>query len=106
MAMNNISQYSRLRFGSPGTIDGIEFWDVLDLPVLPEQSDDISYQVQGGDRIDRLANKFYGDPELWWVIAEANGFEILPTDLNEGEFIRIPSPRFVQQQLFRTAKGS
>lgn len=105
MAMNNITPYSRLRFASPGVIDGIEFWDLLDLPDLPEQADDLSYQVQGGDRIDRLATKFYGDPELWWVIAAANGLEILPTELNEGEFIRIPASRFVTQQLFRSAKG-
>ncbi len=105
MAMNNISQFSRLRFASPGVIDGVEFWDVLDLPELPFQADDISYQVQGGDRMDRLANGFYGDPDLWWVIAHANNLEILPTDLNEGDFLRIPSQRFVQQQLFRNAKG-
>lgn len=100
-----VSQNSRLRFGEVGILDGVEFWDLLDLPDLPEQVDDISYQVQGGDRIDRLANRFYGDSVLWWVIAAANGFEIIPTALNDGAFIRIPSPRFVLQQLFRTAGG-
>jgi len=101
----NVVQNSRLRFADLGVIDGIEFFDLLDLPDLPEQPDDISYQVQGGDRLDRIANTFYGDPILWWVIAAANELEILPTDLNEGDFIRVPSPRFVLQQLFRTAQG-
>lgn len=105
MAMNNITIYSRLRFASPGVIDGIEFWDLLDLPALPEQADDLTYQVQGGDRIDALATRFYGEPELWWVIAAANNLEILPTELNEGDFLRIPASRFILQQLFRTAKG-
>jgi nucleoid-associated protein YgaU len=100
-----VVQNSRLRFADLGLIDGIEFWDVVDLPDLPEQPDDITYQVQSGDRLDRLANRFYGDPVLWWVIAAANDLEILPTDLNDGSFLRIPSPRFVVQQLFRDAKG-
>lgn len=25
-----------------------------------------------GDRLDLLANNFYGDPSLWWIIASAN----------------------------------
>jgi hypothetical protein len=30
-----------------------------------------------GDRFDILANNFYGDPTLWWVIPSCNG---LPGD--------------------------
>lgn len=100
-----VGRYSRLRFAELGIVEGVEFWDVLDLPDLPEQVDDISYQVQGGDRIDRLATQFYGEPNLWWVIAAANDFEDLPTDLNEGDIIRVPAPRFVLQELFNDAKG-
>ena len=29
------------------------------------------------DRMDLLANDFYGDPSLWWVIAMANDIEAL-----------------------------
>jgi hypothetical protein len=100
-----VAKHSRLRFADLGVVDGIEFWDLVDLPEVPGQPDDISYQVQGGDRVDRLATRFYGDPLLWWVIASVNGMEILPTDLNEGDFIRIPAPRFVLQELFKTAGG-
>jgi nucleoid-associated protein YgaU len=105
-AMEGVAQNSRLRFGSPGEVDGIQFWDLLDLPDIPEQPDDLTYRVRGGDRIDLLANVFYGDPILWWVLASANNIEIVPTELNEGSVLRVPSPRFVQLQLFRTAKGS
>jgi hypothetical protein len=96
---------SRLRFADLGTLDGIEFWDLLDLPEIPDQPDDISYQVQGGDRMDRLAARFYGDPVLWWVLAVANEIEIIPTELQEGDFLRIPSPRYVTQELFKSAGG-
>jgi len=91
---------SRLRFGSVQLIDGVEFWDLLQLPDIPIQQDDILYPVQGADRIDSIANAFYGDPILWWVIALANDMDLLPPDLQVGSTIRIPAPRYVLQVLF------
>ena len=84
-------------------MDGVEFWDTAEIPSIPSQTDDLTHVVLGNDRIDLLANRFYGDPVLWWVIAAANNLEILPTDLNEGDTLRIPSPRYVLQELFRKA---
>lgn len=78
---------------------------MLVLDNIPELADDVRYQVIQGDRMDILAYRFYEDAALWWVIAVGNGMELIPTDLNEGEIIRIPSPRFVQQELFLDAKG-
>jgi hypothetical protein len=98
-----IGPNSRLRFGDLRDIDGVEFWGILDLPDIPQQDDDIIYTVQGSDRIDVLAHRHYGDEALWWVIAVANDMEILPTDLNEGEQIRIPSPAYISQLLFTNA---
>ena len=92
---------SRLRFGEKQVIDGVEFWDLLDLPSIPPQPDDIFHTVSGNDRVDTLANRFYEDPGYWWVIAVRNDMEILPTELNSGEEIVIPSPRYVRQVLFK-----
>lgn len=102
-----IKNSSRLRYGEllkSGTT-GIVYWDTLDLPVIPAQPDDILYTVIGTDTIDRLANRFYEDPEFWWVIAVANDMEILPTALNVGDEIRIPSPRYVRSNLFTDTKS-
>lgn len=96
-----VKKHSRLRFTQILTIDGVEFWDMLDLPVIPVQPDDIQYQVQTQDRIDTLAFKFYGDSVLWWVIAYVNGMELVPNDLNVGDNLRIPSPSYVQNTLFK-----
>ena len=43
------------------------------------------------DRFWKLANKYYGDPEYWWVIARYNE---LPTEshLDNGDTIVIPFP--------------
>jgi hypothetical protein len=98
-----VQQGSRLRFGEVVIVDGVEFWDVLDIPEIPEQRDDLVHEVQDFDRIDLLANTHYKDSRKWWVIAVANGMEELPTDLNSGDKIRIPSPRYVDQVLFAKA---
>lgn len=95
-----VKKRSRLNFGNLLSLDGYEFWDLLEPPTIVPQVDDVFYQVKGSDRIDRLAFDFYGDPVLWWVLAVANDLEFLPTQLNEGLVLRIPSPRYVQQVLF------
>lgn len=95
---------SMLRFGSllqaELTSGTVEYWDLINYPDIPEQTDDIEYEVKAGDRIDLLANRFYGKPSYWKVIAVANDMELLPTDLKAHQIIRIPSPRFVRTNLF------
>jgi len=101
----SLSQNSRLRFSQFVNTDGVSFWDLPEFPTIVKQSDDLQYRVVATDRIDTLASKFYGDPVLWWVIAVANDMELLPTDISEGQLIRIPSPRYVSQTLFQKAGG-
>lgn len=55
-----------------------------------------TYLVAEGDRIDRLADRFYGDPELWWVIADANPDVLLPDPLAPGVVLRIPDGRDIR----------
>jgi len=98
-----IKASSPMQFADLVSVDGVEFWDTVDLPEIPEQADDVSYVVTSIDRIDTLAYTFYGDHRLWWVIAVANDMELLPTALSAGNTIRIPSPRFVKTQLFAGA---
>lgn len=95
---------SRLRFSELLIAGGVEFWDFIDFPTVPEQPDDLQYQVTGVDRIDTLASKFYGNPIFWWVIAVANGMELVEVELNVGAVLRIPSPRYVRDILFAKVK--
>lgn len=96
----SIPRRSRLRFKEYLSVNGVEFWELDNLPSVPENSDDVYYQVKDADRVDTLAALFYGDPNMWWVIAEANNLAILPTDLQTGSIIRIPSPTYVSEVLF------
>lgn len=49
------------------------------------------YRVTDAERVDTIANDFYGRPELWWMIADANP-EILDwLELSPGTVIRVPN---------------
>ena len=65
------------------------------VPVLVKQVDaenDIYIFTEFGDRLDLLANQFYDDVTLYWIIAIANPNEVSfgSLFLNEGTQLRIP----------------
>jgi hypothetical protein len=41
--------------------------------------------------LDLLANKYYGDTSLWWIIAVANNINDASFYVTEGLQLRIPS---------------
>lgn len=51
---------------------------------------DFYYTVKPHERIDQLAHKFYGQANLWWVIADFNDL-LFPLVLEEGSTLRLPS---------------
>tara|TARA_Y100001972_G_C7556147_1_gene279408 strand:- start:59 stop:421 length:363 start_codon:yes stop_codon:yes gene_type:complete len=42
-------------------------------PEIPRSFNDTYIYATEGDRFDTLADQFYGDSSLWWVISNANG---------------------------------
>ena len=42
-------------------------------PTIPQTTADTFIITTTSDRLDKLANTFYNDITLWWVIAAANG---------------------------------
>jgi hypothetical protein len=63
-------------------------------PVISRDYSDIYVYTTRGDRYDLLAQSYYTDSSLWWIIARANTSTNLPDSLfpNVGDQIRIPSP--------------
>jgi hypothetical protein len=47
------------------------------------------YTWEFGDRLDRIANKYYQDDQYWWVIALVNAISY-PLGIKVGTVIRIP----------------
>ena len=98
----SVARKSRLRFKEFVSVKGVEFWELDNLPTVPLSSADTYYRVDTQDRMDLPATAYYGDPNFWWVIAEANNLD-LPTDLQPGSIIRIPSPDYVRNSMFSAA---
>ena len=77
--------------GTQTTLNGrVGYLPVL-YPSVTLSNDDYYIITRDQDRMDLLANDFYGDPTLWWVIAMAND---LPGDSMFpplGFQLRIPS---------------
>mgnify|MGYP003122921471 FL=1 len=83
-------RYSRI----PTTTDlkGNRMYKTVRYPEIPRTFNDIYIYTTIGDRFDTLAQQFYQNSSLWWIISIANG------TLNQnsltpsvGSQIRIPS---------------
>lgn len=53
-----------------------------------EANADIRVVTEIGDRLDLIANQFYGDSSLWYIIADANNLKLL--SVPAGIKLRIP----------------
>ena len=65
----------------------------LKYPEIKRDFQDIYVYITRGDRYDLLAQEYYSDSQLWWIISRANPtttFDSLYPNI--GEQIRIPSP--------------
>lgn len=60
-------------------------------PKIKPTNNDVYVIATSSDRLDILANKYYGDKNLWWIIAVANNLNDATLHINEGTQLRIPS---------------
>lgn len=49
-----------------------------------------TYAWQDSDRVDALAQYFYGDETAWWLIADANPEILVWDEVPLGSLLRIP----------------
>ena len=54
------------------TEEGKRYKVTVKYPDIPLSFGDIYVYTDEGDRFDILAQNYYGDPNLWWVISIAN----------------------------------
>ena len=59
-------------------------------PRIPIRDSDIFIYPKFGDRLDILAQKYYDDVSLWWIIAKANNLDAAHIGLEVDKQIRIP----------------
>jgi hypothetical protein len=75
-----------------GTL-GAPYYRQTIIPTYARDARDTYFYAREGDRLDLLANEFYSDVTLWWVIASANNLGKGTLTLPAGKLIRIPYNR-------------
>jgi hypothetical protein len=60
-------------------------------PKIKPNDNDMYIISQQSDRLDILANKYYNDSSLWWIIAVANNLNNASLSIEPGIQMRIPS---------------
>ena len=60
-------------------------------PHIEPNDTDILIITSAEDRLDLLANHYYNNPAMWWVIAIANNLIDIDLKLQPGTQLRIPT---------------
>jgi len=74
--------------------DGRMVYRTKRYPPIPKLDSDIYIITQGGDRLDSIANHYYNDSSLWWIIASANNIHDPSFSVPEGTQLRVPTDYF------------
>jgi len=75
------------------------------VPFFDKSDNDIYVITDPSDRLDLLANQFYGDSTAWPIIASANSLGLGSLNIESGKQLRIPDPNKItvfKQQIFKT----
>ena len=72
---------------------GDKYYRTTYYPQIEPQESDIYVETEFGDRLDLLANQFYGDVTLYWIIsiANPNKVDFGSIALSPGTQLRIPT---------------
>ena len=72
--------------------NGKTMYQTVRYPEVPRQLSDIYVYTSIGDRFDTLAEQYYDDSSLWWIISIANGnFKQDSLTPSLGQQVRIPA---------------
>ena len=72
---------------------GKRYYKPLRYPEIPLDIQDLYIITVSGDRLDLLANQFYNDVRLWWIIPSANPDKVRRDSyaLQPGIELRVPT---------------
>lgn len=71
----------------------------LKYPEIPLSINDTYVITVMGDRLDLMADQFYGDTRLWWIIAQANPDNIRRDSYSVSAGLEIRIPRRINNIL-------
>lgn len=50
----------------------------------------IEHLIVGGETLDAIAERYYKNQNLWWLIADVNNI-VFPLDIQSGQTVKIPN---------------
>ena len=77
--------------------DGKRYYKPTIVPNIPIKDSDIFVYPVYGDRFDIIAQKYYGDSNLWWIIAKAN--ELSSGDIAPKPDVKLRIPTVIEDIL-------
>lgn len=75
-------------------------------PTIPPTPEDFYVISTVGDRYDTLAQTFYGDSSLWWIISSANTYSRGSLVIEPGVQVRIPANKARAIELFNNINAT
>lgn len=93
MTISSTSRYATSQVVTITGPDGTPRQVIVPSEQVPYSFNFVFHIVTGteDDRADLLAANYYGNAQLWWMIADANPEILNWTSLDTGTVIRIPS---------------
>ena len=82
------------------TLKGNRYYATNFYPTIPLSDSDIYVITDERDRYDLLANQYYNDSSLWWIIASANTSTRSALNVEKGVQLRIPASKEQALQLY------
>jgi len=71
--------------------DGKQVYKSTIYPTVAPRDSDLLIITSETDYLDTLAQKYYGDPTLWWIIASVNNIGKGRLSVEPGVQLRIPT---------------
>jgi hypothetical protein len=81
------------------TIDGLEIYEIrTPLPYVPVNGMS-ERKIEGNEKLWDIADEEYGDPTLWWAIADFNDIHDATTEVFAGLALLIPPQSYIDEYL-------
>lgn len=80
-----------LYIGVEKNAQGKRYYKTTLYPYIEPSNSDYYIYASDGDRLDLLAQQFYGDPTLWWIISNSNNISHDSLFITPGTQLRIPT---------------
>jgi|TARA_B100001094_G_scaffold258450_1_gene258254 hypothetical protein len=77
--------------------DNTRYYRPTIVPNIPIKDSDIFVYPVYGERFDNMAQRYYGDSNLWWIIAKAN--ELSKGDIAPKSDVKLRVPTVIEDIL-------